>query len=115
MNKIKAIMLLFGSPDSFSSIMMQKFIRGLREEYKGRLKAIFYNVWSPHGLYYAGKFEIRVIPTIVILDKEGTEYFRHEGFLYKEKLVNVLKIKVEDQGRLPESSTIEKNNKMKQS
>lgn len=87
---------MFGSSDSFSSIMMQAFILELKKEYKGWVKAIFYNVWSPHGLYYADKFEIKVIPTIVILDGEGTEYFRHEGFLSKEKLINALRVKTED-------------------
>lgn len=76
--------------------MMQEFILELKKEYKGRLKAILYNVWSPHGLYYADRFEIRVIPTIVILDREGTEYFRHEGFLSKEKLINALRVNTED-------------------
>ena len=89
-------MLLFGSPDSISSIIMHEFIRGLGKKYKGWLKTIFYNVWSPLGIYYSDKFGIRVIPIIVILDMEGKEYFRHEGFLSKEKLITALKVKTED-------------------
>jgi hypothetical protein len=90
---IKAIMLLFGSHDSFSSVMMQEFMRDVGEEYKGVVKAIFYDVWSPHGMYYADKYGIRVIPTIIILDTEWIEFFRHEGFLSKEKLENILMMK----------------------
>ena len=37
--------------------------------------------------------KIRVIPTQIFLDKEGKEYFRHEGFFPKEELVNILKQK----------------------
>ena len=90
--KIKAIVLLFGTSNSFSSIMMQEFMREINEECKGQVRTIFYDIWSPHGMYYSGKYIIRVIPTIIILNKKGQEYFRHEGFFSKEKLLKILKL-----------------------
>lgn len=92
MLKLKPIMLLFGTSNSFSSIMMQESMREINEEFKGQVRTIFYGIWSPHGMYYSSKYKIRVIPTIVILHKEGPEYFRHEGFLSKEKLLKILNL-----------------------
>ncbi len=40
----------------------------------------------------AEKYNIRVIPTQVFLDKDGKEYFRHEGYFPKEDLVKVIKM-----------------------
>ena len=37
----------------------------------------------------ANKYGIRVIPTQVFLDKDGKEFFRHEGFFSKEEIVEV--------------------------
>ena len=37
----------------------------------------------------ADKYDIRVIPTQVFLDKDGKEFFRHEGFFSKEEIVKV--------------------------
>lgn len=37
----------------------------------------------------ADKYGIRVIPTQVFLDKDGKEFFRHEGFFSKEEIVKV--------------------------
>ena len=37
----------------------------------------------------ADKYDIRVIPTQVFLDKDGKEFFRHEGFFSKEEIIEV--------------------------
>jgi thioredoxin 1 len=34
-----------------------------------------------------------VIPTQVFLDRDGNEYFRHEGYFPKEDLIQVLRFK----------------------
>ena len=39
----------------------------------------------------ANKYEIRVIPTQIFLDKDGKQVFRHEGFFSKEDIVKVFK------------------------
>lgn len=39
----------------------------------------------------ASKYEIRVIPTQIFLDKDGKQVFRHEGFFSKEDIVKVFK------------------------
>lgn len=56
----------------------------LRKEYKDRLRVEFIDVWKNPG---AGKpYEIRVIPTQILFDKDGNEVWRHEGFISKEDL-----------------------------
>ena len=72
---------------------MQPIIEEIEKEYKGQVNVVFYDVRTPEGRPYAYKYKIRLIPTQVFLDKEGTEYFRHIGFFPKEELVKVLKQK----------------------
>lgn len=72
---------------------MQPIMKQIEEEYAGKVKVVFHDVWTPEGRPYAQKYNIRVIPTQVFLDKDGVEYFRHEGFFPKEELVKVLKQK----------------------
>jgi len=72
---------------------MQPIMKEIEQEYAGRVKVIFYDVWTPDGKPYGQKYGIRVIPTQVFLDKDGKEYSRHEGYFPKEELVKVLKQK----------------------
>ena len=67
-------------------------MKEIEEEYKGQVKVVFHDVWTPEGQPFARKYRIRVIPTQIFLDKNGEEYFRHEGFFPKEEIVKVLKM-----------------------
>jgi thioredoxin 1 len=73
--------------------MMQPIMKDIEKDYAGQVKVVFHDVWTPEGEPFAQTFNILVIPTQVFLDKEGKEYFRHEGFFPKEDLVNILKQK----------------------
>ncbi len=70
---------------------MQPIMKEVAEEYKGQVKVVFHDVWTPKGRADGMKYKIRVIPTQVFLDKNGKEYFRHEGYFPKDELVKVLK------------------------
>jgi thioredoxin 1 len=72
---------------------MQPIMREIEQEYAGKVRVVFYDVWTPEGKPYGEKYGIRVIPTQVFLDKDGKEYFRHEGYFPKEELVKVLQQK----------------------
>ncbi len=72
---------------------MQPIMEAIEKEYKGQVNVVFHDVWTSKGKPFAKKFKIRLIPTQVFLDKEGKEYFRHEGFFPKEDLVKILKQK----------------------
>ena len=73
--------------------MMQPIMKDIEKDYAGQVKVVFHDVWTPEGEPFAQSFKIRVIPTQVFLDKDGKEYFRHEGFFPKEELVKILKQK----------------------
>jgi thioredoxin 1 len=56
----------------------------LREEYKGRLSVEFIDVWQNPDA--AEPYNIRLIPTQILYDRNGNELWRHEGFISKEDL-----------------------------
>jgi len=70
---------------------MQPIMKAVEEEYKGQVKVVFHDVWTTKGRNDAEKYRIRIIPTQVFLDKNGKEYFRHEGYFPKDDVVKVIK------------------------
>lgn len=92
-SSIKVTFIELGSVRCIPCKKMQPIMEEIKKEYRGQVKVVFYDVWTPEGKPYAYKFNIRLIPTQVFLDKDGKEYFRHIGFFPKEELVKVLKQK----------------------
>ncbi|MDZ7860353.1 MAG: thioredoxin family protein [Candidatus Krumholzibacteriota bacterium] len=82
-----------GSVKCIPCRMMQPIMDEIEKEYARQVKVVFHDVWTEEGKPYARKYRIRAIPTQIFLDKDGNEYFRHEGFFPKEELVEVLKKK----------------------
>ncbi len=74
--------------------MMQPIIEEIKKEYAETVQVLFYDVWTDEGRPYGEHYKIRVIPTQVFLDKNGEEYFRHEGFFPKEELEKILNMKL---------------------
>ncbi len=72
---------------------MQPIMEQIEKEYGDKVKVVFHDVWTSKGKPFAKKYKIRLIPTQIFLDKNGKEYFRHEGFFPKDKLVKILKQK----------------------
>jgi thioredoxin 1 len=65
--------------------MMAPILEELKEEYAGRLKVEFIDVWENPD---AGKeYGIKLIPTQIFYDASGKELFRHEGFYSKEDIL----------------------------
>ncbi|HNV47083.1 MAG TPA: thioredoxin family protein [Spirochaetota bacterium] len=89
----KVTFVEIGSVNCIPCRMMQPIMKAVEEEYKGQVKVVFHDVWTPQGKRDAMKYGIRVIPTQIFLDKNGVEYFRHEGFYPKEQVVRALKMK----------------------
>ncbi|HNQ23052.1 MAG TPA: thioredoxin domain-containing protein [Phycisphaerae bacterium] len=57
----------------------------LRKEYAGRVTVDFIDVWKNPK---AGEpYKIRTIPTQIFFAADGTEVWRHEGFLPKEEFI----------------------------
>ena len=89
---IKVTFIELGSVNCIPCRMMQPIMKEIEEEYSDQVKVVFHDVWTEQGRPYAIQYGIRVIPTQVFLDKDGKEYYRHEGFFPKEELVKILKI-----------------------
>jgi thioredoxin 1 len=59
-------------------------LQELRKEYQGKLSVELIDVWKNPA---AGQpYNIRVIPTQILYDRDGKEVWRHEGFISKEDL-----------------------------
>jgi thioredoxin 1 len=81
-----------GSVNCIPCRAMQPIMKAVEEEFKGQVKIVFHDVWTPKGKADAAVYNIRVIPTQVFLDINGKEYYRHEGYFPKENVVQVLKM-----------------------
>ncbi len=77
---VKVTFVEIGSVNCIPCKAMQPIMKAVEEEYKGQVKIVFHDVWTPKGKMDAAKYNIRVIPTQVFLDKNGKEYYRHEGY-----------------------------------
>ena len=89
----KVTFIELGSIKCVPCRMMQEVMQEIELEFKDQVRIVFHDVWTPEGKPYSDMYGIRVIPTQVFLDKEGKEYFRHEGYFPKEELVKVLRQK----------------------
>jgi thioredoxin 1 len=65
---------------------MQPVMKAVERAYGDQVKVVFHDVWSDDGKPFAGRFNIRLIPTQVFLDSLGKEFFRHEGFFPEEEI-----------------------------
>ncbi len=89
--QLKVTFIELGSVNCSPCKAMQPIMKDVEREFAGQVKVVFYDVWTKSGQPYAYQYGIRAIPTQVFLDKDGKEYFRHEGYFPKAELVEVLK------------------------
>ena len=86
----KVTFIELGSVRCIPCKQMQPIMKSIEEKYGNQVKVVFYDIWTEAGAPYARKFGIESIPTQVFLDRDGKEYFRHEGFFPEEELIKVL-------------------------
>ncbi len=89
---VKVTFVEIGAARCIPCKAMQPIMKEVAEEYKGQVKVVFHDVWTQQGKMDAEKYNIRVIPTQVFLDRDGKEYFRHEGYFPKDDLIKVIKM-----------------------
>lgn len=80
-----------GSKNCIPCKMMQKVMADIEKEYGDQVEIKFYDVWTEDGKPFGEKYGISAIPTQVLLDKTGKEFYRHVGFISKYDLVEVFK------------------------
>lgn len=77
--------LNFGADRCIPCKQMVPVREAIAAEYAGQVKVGFIDVWADRE---AGRaYGVRVIPTQLILDAEGRELFRHEGYWPKEQVL----------------------------
>jgi thioredoxin 1 len=79
-----------GSVNCVPCKAMRPVMTDIETSYQGKVKVLFYDVWTKEGEPYGQKFGIRVIPTQVFLDKDGREFYRHEGFFLASDIKKML-------------------------
>ena len=89
---VKVTFVEIGAAKCIPCKAMQPIMKEVAEEYKGQLNVVFHDVWTEKGKTDAMKYNIRLIPTQVFLDKDGKEYFRHEGYFPKDDVVKIIKM-----------------------
>lgn len=91
--KYKVTFVELGSVKCIPCQKMQTVMKAIEEKYGDQVKIEFHDVWTPKGKPFAEQYKINLIPTQVFLDKEGKEFYRHEGFFSEEEVVKVLQTK----------------------
>ena len=97
--KPKVTFIELGSVNCVPCRMMQSVMKNVEEKYGSQVKIIFYDVWTQEQKPYAKKYDIKLIPTQVFLDKDGKEFHRHEGY-YPEKEIDKI---LQDKGLKPKN------------
>jgi len=73
--------LEFGAKGCSACKRMEGVMDELGQKYAGKVKVVFVNVLLPENHDLMKYYGIAAIPTQVLLDKKGREYFRHTGFI----------------------------------
>jgi thioredoxin 1 len=69
--------------------MMQPVLAAVEEVFKGKAAIVFIDVWEHRE--QGERFGVRLIPTQIFFDRQGTEVYRHEGFLDQEAMTAKLR------------------------
>ncbi len=85
----KPTVLDLGASSCIPCKMMKPIFAELEKEYGEKANILILEISEYRDL--ARKYRVRVIPTQIFFDKDGREYWRHEGFLSKEEIVKKLK------------------------
>lgn len=82
-------MVDLGSDKCIPCKLMAPILKDLQKEYSGKAAILFIDVRIHSDAQK--RFRSFVIPTQIFFDKEGKEFYRHEGFFSKEGILGVLK------------------------
>ena len=81
------ILLEFGAHGCLPCNQMIPVLKDLRTEYPRSLRVLFINMDDPENQEATEMHTIRVKPTQIFKDPNGTELFRHEGYFSKSEIV----------------------------
>ncbi|MCF8373515.1 MAG: thioredoxin family protein [Bacteroidales bacterium] len=82
----KITFLEFGAKGCSSCRMMETVMAEIKLRYPDVVNVVFINVHVPENLDLMRSLGIVAIPTQLLLDKNGNEFFRHTGYLSASEL-----------------------------
>ncbi len=80
--------LEFGATGCSACKRMERVLEEISLKYPKRVRVVFLNVLEPESQNLMKLFGIAAIPTQVLLNSEGKEFFRHTGYYSTEELVS---------------------------
>jgi thioredoxin 1 len=83
-----ATMVDLGSDQCIPCKMMAPTIRRMQEAYKGKAAIVFIDVYKHPE--QGKRFKVSLMPTQIFYDKDGKEFYRHEGFFSEHGIMTVL-------------------------
>lgn len=84
----KPTVLDLGASSCIPCKMMKPIFEELETEYEGKANILLLEISDHRDI--ANKYKVRVIPTQIFFDKNGDQYWRHEGFISKEDIIKKL-------------------------
>ncbi len=78
-----------GSDRCIPCKQMKPVMAEIESKFEGQVEVIFYDVWTKEHKHYAEEYQVRLIPTQIFLDEDGSEFFRHEGFFATDEIVKL--------------------------
>lgn len=84
----KITFLEFGSTGCSACKRMEKVLVEIQQKYPEKVNVVFVNVTFRENHDLMKYFGIVTIPTQVLLNKEGKEYFRNTGYFSTKELAN---------------------------
>lgn len=88
-------LLVFFSVNCSACNEFKPIVEEIKEEYKGKAKIKIYQIDKTPGSDFAASFNVRSTPTVIFLDKEGTQYFRLDRSASKDLVKALLDAKIE--------------------
>jgi thioredoxin 1 len=73
--------LEFGATGCSACKRMESVLEEVRSKYPNRVNVVFMNIMKPESQILMKYYGIAVIPTQILLDGEGKEFFRNSGFI----------------------------------
>jgi len=82
--------LEFGATGCSACKRMESVLEEIREKHQQTIQVVFLNVLKPENQELMKFLGIATIPTQVLLDKDGKEFFRHTGYYSAAELIGKL-------------------------
>ena len=79
-----------GSTTCIPCKQMQPVMAAIEKKYGAQVKVVFYDVNKEENKKISEHYKVKLIPTQVFLDKDGKEFFRHQGFYPEKEIVKLL-------------------------